>query len=185
MKKTRIKIELPTLMTRQDAEAAMNDLATAVNTKNRLTTQMDAQLITIKSDYEAPLAAVDEIIQTTTDTLRAWAEANPETFPKGSKSLTLVAGTLGFRTGTPKLALLSRAFNWDLVLAMVKQFWPSFIRTEEAVDKQGLLGLHSQAEDKLASDAELRRLGLKVVQEESFYIEPDLTTLATRKTETA
>ncbi len=177
----RIKVRLPTLLTRDDAESAMNALALSLNNQRKLVAARDGKVLSINKDYESPLGELDEEIQRQTDSLCAWAESNPDAFPKGRKSIHLVAGTLGFRTGSPKLALLSRAFNWERVLALVEQFWPSFIRLKKEVDKEGILAMHSQAADKTASDAELKRLGLKVTQEETFFIEPNLTDLDARQ----
>ena len=95
----------------------------------------------------------------------------------------MLSGILGFRTGTPKLTLLSRVFNWVRVLALVEEHQPGFIRLKKEVDKEGLLTLHSQATDRAVADAELKRMGLKVTQEESFYIEPNLTELEPRQTQ--
>ena len=181
MKTSRIKVNLPTVLTRADAESAMKDLALAVNDQRITSALRDDEVLAVNVKYELNLARLDQAVKTKTDALRAWAEANPDQFPKGRKSLDLVSGTLGFRTGTPKLALLSRAFNWERVLALVEQFWPGLIRLKKEVDKEGLLAMHSQAQDKPAADAELKRCGLKVTQEESFYIEPDLTQFDTRQ----
>jgi phage host-nuclease inhibitor protein Gam len=177
----RIKVQLPTLLTRDDAESTMRELAIALNAQRAHIVERDSKVLAINKTYESALATLDESIKVKTDSLRAWAESNPDVFPKGRKSLDLVCGVLGFRTGTPKLSLLSRAFNWERVLALVKQLWPAFIRIKEEVDKEGILSMHSQAEDKSAADAELKRLGLKVVQDESFFIEPDLTDLDARQ----
>ena len=178
---TRIKISLPTITTRDEAEATMNDLALAENNRRNLITQRDEAVLLINTRYETSLAAYADSIKEKTETLRAWAEANPDAFPKDRKSIKFLSGTLGFRTGTPKLALLSRAFNWERVLQLVKQYWPGFIRIKEKIDKEGLLAMHSQTENKLASEADLKRCGLKVSHDESFYVDPDLTQFETRQ----
>ena len=179
---TRIKVQLPTLITRDDAETAMRELAMQLNQQRCYIVDRDAKVLTINKTFESALAELDQSIKAKTDTLRAWAESNPDQFPKGRKSLDLVAGVIGFRTGTPKLSLLSRAFNWERVLALVESFWPAFIRLKKEVDKEGILAMHSQSQDKPLADAELKRLGLKVTQEESFFIEPKLTDLESRQT---
>jgi len=112
--------------------------------------------------------------------LRAWAEASPDQFPKGIKSLALAAGTLGFRTGTPKLALLSRAWNWEKVLTQAQRLIPAFIRSKPELDKEAIL---SQRDEEILQYA-IKACGMKVVQDESFYIEPNLTDTDARQTET-
>jgi len=45
----------------------------------------------------------------------------------------------------------------------------------ESAVKEGMIAMHGQATDKAVADADLRRCGVKVTQEESFFVEPDLT----------
>jgi phage host-nuclease inhibitor protein Gam len=177
--KPRIKVNLPLLQSRDEAEAALRDLALAVNKQRKLIADRDQQVLLLNKAFESPLAELDQKVATQTDALRAWAEANPDQFPKDRKSLQMSAGILGFRTGTPKLALLSRAWNWDKVLQAVQQWLPNFIRNKPEVDKEAILG----QSDDLAEF--LPRVGLKVVQDESFFIEPNLTDLDSRQTSEA
>ena len=181
--KARLKQSLPTLITRDEAEAQMNDMALVINNQRKLAAKRDGEILKLNQGYEAPLAECDLKIEQLTTALRAWAEANPDQFPKDRKSIQMLSGILGFRTGTPKLTLLSRVFNWVRVLALVEEHQPGFIRLKKEVDKEGLLTLHSQATDRAVADAELKRMGLKVTQEESFYIEPNLTELEPRQTQ--
>lgn len=172
---TRIKITLPTAAGRPEAEAVMTDLAQTMNQQRLLTARRDKEVLAINEKFEGDLAGLAGRIKTQTDCLRAWAEANPDQFPKDRKSIQFTSGILGFRTGTPKLALFSRAFNWERVLAQVQALLPDCVRTKKEVDKESLLNRYGQSADKTAADAEFRRLGVKVTQDESFFIEPDLT----------
>ena len=172
MTKQRIKINLPLISTRSEAEAAMNDLSLAANNKRKLAAKMDAERLAIENKYAGDLAVCDAFVKEKSEALRAWAESNPTEFGK-KKSIEFLAGTLGFRTGTPKLALLSRAWNWDKVLATLKanlKFKP-FIRTKEEVDKDAIIGTITSIKDGWDG----AEIGVKVVQDESFYVEPKLT----------
>lgn len=106
--KSRIKIKLPSLATREEAEAMMTSLAASVNAKRSVTAERDSRVLRINKEYESGLATLDLAISAKTDALRVWAESHPEEFAKGRKSIDMVSGLLGFRTGTPKLNLLSR-----------------------------------------------------------------------------
>ena len=182
--KNRIKVPLAVLVTRADAASCMNDLALAANNQRRLLAERDAQVLKINARYESSLTECAEALAEKTDALRAWAEANPDQFPKDRKSLVLVSGTVGFRTGTPKLSLISRAWNWDKVLQLIDQMesWKAFVRETKEVDKASILTQRSQDPDKAAFDNELKRIGLKVCQDESFFVEPDLSKFDTRQT---
>jgi phage host-nuclease inhibitor protein Gam len=183
MKTMRIKVSLPMIKSREEAEGVMTELATAANEQRLITAERDALVLTINDRFEADLGECAEILTEKTDALRAWAEANPDVFPKDCKSLKLTSGTLGFRTGMPKLALLSRAFNWDKVLALFRAsgWGRAFIRTKEEVDKDGILAMCRKVKATDRIEKCLKRRGLKLAQEESFFIEPDLTAVESRQ----
>ena len=128
-------------------------------------------MLKLQSEAAPGLTLYDEAINEKTDLLCAWAEANPGQFPKDKKSIALLAGTLGFRTGTPKLALLSRRFNWEIVLANVQRLIPKFIRNKPEIDKEAIL---AERDNETLLTA-ITGCGLKITQDESFYVEPNLT----------
>ena len=179
MSKQRIKLTIPTIATRTEAEAVMNELAAAANHKRRITARLDAAILKLKDDSAPLIAECDQVITIKTDTLRAWAEANPQEFTKGRKSIEFLAGILGFRTGTPKLSLLSRAWTWEKALEQVLAKGFQFTRTKVELDKDSVLAFYANAKDAkdlaaIRSDV-LAPCGMKVVQDESFYVEPKLT----------
>jgi phage host-nuclease inhibitor protein Gam len=178
MKNKRIKIQLPKLSTRTDAEIAMSDLAAAITAQRKVVAERDAAVLTINERCAEPLAQLDQQITALTENLAAWATAHPDEFPKGLKSLRLTAGTIGFRTGTPKLALISRAWNWEKVLAAVQRSLPNFIRSKPEVDKESIIAQR----DEIAFA--LPMCGLKVTQDETFFAEPALTPMESRQTQT-
>lgn len=185
MKTSRIKLPLNTniITSRDDAEVVMRELANAVNSQRRVLADRDAAVLQINKRVEAPLAQLAETIKAHTDALRAWAESNPDAFPKGRKSLEMTSGILGFRTGTPSLKLFSRAFTWDKVIDLISQAWrTSYIRTKEEVAKDVILA--DYAANTITSD-NLRTMGLKVDQAESFFVEPKLAELPVRQTQEA
>ena len=182
----RLKTQIePVIQTRDDAEAAMNELALTVNNQRRIITQRDKEILGITEQWANKLAEISDEIKTLTEQLRVWADTNSDQFPKDRKSIELASGKLGFRTGTPKLALYSRSFTWDKVLGFIRSKMPEFIRTKEEVDKEAILGGYSMSGDKPKADADLRSVGLRVTQDESFFIEPDLTTFEQRLVEKA
>lgn len=182
MKTSRIKLPLNTniITSRDDAEVVMRELAHAVNSQRRIHADRDAAILQINKRVEKPLADLDDKISGLTDALRAWAESNPEQFPKGRKSLDLVSGTIGFRTGTPALKLFSRAFTWDKVLTLIQARFDSlYIRVKKEVAKDKIIEAHAS---RTISSDDLRSIGLKVDQAESFFAEPQLSDLPTRQT---
>ncbi len=165
----RIKIEQGLIETRDAAEAVMNDLAQTANNKRKLVAKRDHEVLAINAKYEPDLAACDADLKAKTNALNAWAAAHPEEFPKGRKSIEFLSGTVGFRTGTPKLALLSRGWTWEKVTEAVGKLLPNFIRNKPEVDKEAIIGQR----DELAEF--LPRVGVKITQGETFFAEPNLT----------
>jgi phage host-nuclease inhibitor protein Gam len=168
MSKNRIKKTVNTVQTREEAEARMRDLANATNERIAIVAEMDKEILAVKEAFEQDLAIQDARIKEASDDLEAWALAHPELFQK-PKSVAFLSGVIGFRTGTPALALLNRKWNWELVTAAVAKVLPAFIRQKPEVDKAAIL---SQREE-LAEFLPL--VGLKVSQGETVYVEPTLT----------
>ena len=96
-------------------------------------------------------------------------------------------GTIGFRTGTPKLKTL-KGFTWASALQLVKRFLPSYVRQAEEIAKDKLLAdrdieleplpLHDLSPAEVSSSAGVRSMrsvlsecGIEVVQDETFYVE--------------
>ncbi|MDR3427826.1 host-nuclease inhibitor Gam family protein [Silvimonas sp.] len=181
MKKSRIKITLPNITTRDEAESVMNELALAETNKRTLTSRLDAAVLKLQDEAAVGIGECDTSIAAKVDALRAWAESHPEDFPKDRKSIVFLSGTLGFRTGTPKLALLSRAWKWEMVLNAVLARAFAFTRTTTELDKEAILAFAASEPDKEALETKvLKPIGVKVVQEESFYVEPKLTNTEVR-----
>lgn len=174
----RIKLQ-PNPLTRDDIETLVADIATAANTKRSITATVDSQILDIRQHHAGSLSILDAEIKTKSALVQSWAEANPEAFGK-LKSLKLPFGTIGFRTGTPKLKTLS-GFTLARVLARLCELaWGrAFVRVAEEVNKESLIAAHR---DGSLTDAELRQAGCRVTQEETFFIEPDLAAIEKRLT---
>lgn len=183
--KNRIKIPAISLViNRDDADLMVNDLALIIARQRQTISDRDSEILAITEKYAPKLAFYEQSIKARTEALEAWASVNPNEFPKNRKSIQFASGSIGYRTGTPKLSLISRAFNWEKALDLLKSIplWRNYVRIKEEVDKEALLAAHSQAEDKPAFEMSLRGFGLKVTQSESFYMDPLLTKMEARQT---
>lgn len=176
MKKTRIRI-LEKAISREEAENLVGDIACSANNRRRIVTEMDAKLLAIREEYAGSLELYDEDIKSKSLLVQAWAESNPEEFTR-RKSVVFPSGTVGFRTGTPKLKCLS-GWTFAKVLAALKSLeWGfAFLRIVEEVAKDELIAAFGQSR---IADTELRQIGVKVVQDEAFFVEPDLSQFETR-----
>lgn len=177
MSKNRIKVKLPQISTRIEAEAAVGHIAQLVLNRKSITANMDEQIVAVRSRCEGSLSEIETLLDATTEALRIWAQAHPEEFPKDRKSIDLVQGVIGFRTGTPKLVPLNRRWTWEKITTALRTYLPAFLRDHPEVDKEAIL---AQRDEQAIKEA-LPLVGLKVVQDEGFYVEPKLTKVETRQ----
>ena len=179
MSKTRIKVVAAAIQTRDEAEAVLNELAIITNNNRKVTAQMDGELLAIKDKYQPGLTMLTTTEQAKAQQLEVWANAHPEIFPKNRKSVVMLAGTIGFRLDTPSLVLLNRSFTWaKVLLAITKNKWRKFSRVKIEVDKDAILARSGTVEKPTKFQRQtLPELGLKIVQAENFYVEPNLTDL--------
>lgn len=171
MSKTRIKKSLTiAIASRSEAEQVINEMAVLANEVAGLNAEMDARIIAEKDRYSPLISSREVQLEQRAADLEAWAIANPAEFGK-KKSIEFLNGSLGFRTGTPKLSLLNRKWTWDTVTEAVARLLPNFIRSKPEVDKASIIAQAAELEEFLP------QVGLKVTQGESFFVEPKITTL--------
>lgn len=171
---------------REMAESEVCALANLTLERNSVQILLDDAINKLREKYGPTIADYNKDITDKSERLRTWAELNPDEFPKGKKSIEMSHGTIGFRTGTPKLKTISRK-TWDAVLQAIKAMGlRAWIRTEETVNKEQIIAdARGGAALKLFADEHMRAIGVKVVQDETFFIEPKLEELKKRITEAA
>jgi phage host-nuclease inhibitor protein Gam len=169
MKNTRIKTSQPMIRTREAMESLVGEIAALQNQQRLLAAAMDEQIQSIRQHYLGQLTAQNEALDEKMQLARLWAEANPQEFGP-ARSIETMHGAVGWRTGQPALKTLP-GWTFDRVLQTLKSAGAqAYIRVKEEVHKQNLLS------DRDAIGTEkFRQLGLRVVQEETFFVEPKLT----------
>ena len=152
----RTKKMVVTGVTREQAEQAFAEFAAADAKVQNLTSKMDGEMTRIREKYAEQLAALNAAKDKSFDVLQAFAVENRDELFCKKKSVESAHGVFGFRTGTPKLKNL-KGFTWAAVTNLCKEL----------------------AKDKLLADRELPKvaeyfpkIGVQVVQEETFYVEP-------------
>ncbi|ACB76666.1 host-nuclease inhibitor Gam family protein [Opitutus terrae] len=168
MTSNRIKLTSPVISTRAEAERVLGDIAASTAALNAAKAKLDQRLTSIRQEHEGTIDQLAKRIEALSGLLQQWAEASPEEFG-GKKSIDFIHGTLGFRTGMPKLKTLA-GWTWDKVLGALDAA-NHFVRIKREVDKEGVLMAYGRGE---LDDAELRGAGMRVVQDESFFVEPKL-----------
>lgn len=187
MSKNRIKSTTsPSSLSRDQIESLVSDIASLKNNQRIITAKMDDEIQSARDRHESGLAAIADDLKQKTAIVQAWAESNPAEFGK-RKSIEFGSGIIGFRTGTPKLKLLLK-WKWDMVLQALKAaaWGREYVRTKEEIDKESLIRDAQHPDplitDRLITEPDLRRIGVQIVQDETFYVEPKLTEVETRQT---
>jgi len=162
----RVKKVGPAIRTREEMEECVRKICLATIRQDELRTDLDGRLAAIRQSFEEPMAKVEEELKGLLAQAEEWACENRDMFAT-RKSVVMVHGVVGFRTGMPRLATL-KGWKWDAVLRVLQETRPDFVRTKAEVDKDMLL-----ANRTVLGDATLRSVGVEVKQDETFFVEPN------------
>lgn len=154
-------------VSREAADEAFATYAKSDAQIQKINAEIELQCAKIREKYADKLATLSSEKDNAFDVLQSFATENQAELFTKKKSLEMAHGTIGFRTGTPKLKTL-KGFTWEAAKNLVKEFMPSFIRTSEEVAKDKLLA-DREAEGMAENMA---KCGIQVVQDETFYVEP-------------
>ena len=167
MAKTREKKVVHTGVSADQMEMAFAEFATADAKLQKINATMDVKFTEIRDRYSDEIARLTEQKDKAFDLLQAFAVENKDVLFARKKSMDSVHGTIGFRTGTPKLKTL-KGFTWGAVTNLLKEFLPAYVRVTEEPAKDKLL---ADRDDEEVSGM-FTRVGIAVAQDETFYVEP-------------
>jgi phage host-nuclease inhibitor protein Gam len=167
MTKTREKKVLIQGVSRERAEEAFAEYAAADALQQQFTSKMDGEITRIREKYQDKINDSQERKELSFEIMQAFAtEKKDELFAK-KKSLEMVHGIMGFRTGTPKLKT-RKGFTWGAVTNLLKELMPGYVRTTEEPAKDKLLA----DRDDPAVAGMYVKIGVYVDQDETFFVEP-------------
>lgn len=175
-----------TIITGVSREAADEAFATYAKSDaqiQKINAEIELQCAKIREKYADRLASLTIERGEAFDVLQSFATENQAALFTKKKSLDMAHGTIGFRTGTPKLKTL-KGFTWASALQLAKKFLPmTYIRQTEEIAKDRLLA-DRELEDVAVYDTPtgdprevpmreaMAVCGIQVVQDETFYVEP-------------
>ena len=174
---SRIKINIPAIRSRAEMETLVGNICALKIQEQTAKSDMDAELKAVRDDYQDDMAAISDAVNLAMTAAQTWAEANLGEFGK-LKSLDMTHGLVGFRTGQPQPKTIS-GWTWDRVLEKLKgiPLMAGYIRTKEEVNKQALV-----SDREKIGEVDLRMVGVRIVQDEAFYVEPKTTAVEHRET---
>lgn len=164
---TRQKKTLIQGISQEQANEAFASYAKADAQIQKINAEIELQCARIREKQADRLSQLDAEREQAFDVLQAYAVENQAELFAKKKSLDMAHGTIGFRTGTPKLKTL-KGFTWASVLQMVREFLPGYVRTSEEVAKDKLL---ADRDEEGMSD-KMAKCGITVAKDETFYVEP-------------
>lgn len=161
----RVKLAENGIETREEMESLVGEIAALAIERDAMTAEMEGRIQSIRAEYEARLVENQAMTKDKMLIAADWAMRHPEAFGK-NKSVEMVHAVVGFRTGTPMLKTLS-GWTWAKVKTWLEQNRNGYTRSDVVVNKELIL-----ADRKLLGEAGLRQMGVKVAQDESFFVEP-------------
>ena len=168
MKRSKVSLEKAEIETQAELLETVSEVARLMLNERSEKNAMDEEIQAVRDKYQLSLAELATQIETATELVADYLTTHPDLLPKGSKSLDLAQAVIGFRTGTPKVKLLKR---WTMATVLesitTRKWWDLIRKPEPELDKQSVIAGRDNAE-------RLALVGLSVVQEETFFIEPKL-----------
>ena len=170
-------------VTREQADDAFASYAKSDAQIQKINAEIDLQCAKIREKYADRLSVLTIERDASFDILQSFATEHQDELFQKKKSLDMSHGTIGFRTGTPKLKTL-KGFTWASALQLAKKFLPvTYIRQTEDIAKDKLLADRDLKEvavyDTPTGDPRevtmreaMAACGIQVTQDETFYVEP-------------
>jgi len=161
---TRAKKILITTISHEEAEQAMGVFAQCNTQLKLIESRIEEEKQQIDNKFLGEIAKLKTTMEEQIEMLQVYGQKFKDNW-KG-RSLELIHGKIGFRTGNPKL-VKDRKFTWDAVTELLKKAFPAFVRTTYEINKEALIALRDQKEFEEIKDS----CYVDVVQDETFYVE--------------
>ena len=161
----RISKPIITDVTRQQAEDAMTAYADAQAAVSRITAEVELECIRIRDSRAKEISDLQLRATESQAILEAYARENRDTIFQRRRSLDLPNGTIGFRTATPRVRAV-KGYTLAAALELMQSFHPEYTRTTTELDRQRLI----LERDSPEAQAAMRKCGLQVTQDETFFI---------------
>lgn len=153
-----------TIETKLQFEATVDEICKLQLDREALVIDRDRLIASIQEEHNPRIEQISESISAKLLMCEKYATTHKDSLFGKFKSAASNLGLFGFRTGNPKLVLLNRKWKWTDVINALKGIGRTdLIRTKEEPDKDAI---------KKLTDAELASIGLRIEQDEPFFIEP-------------
>lgn len=190
MAKTKIKREVHAFESEAEFREAVNRCVVLEAKKEVMKARKKERTAKLAECFDAKIAPLEQEITQLLDDCRRYADEHPEMLKKGTRSGETEAAVYGYRLGN-HAAKLIKGRSWKPVVEAITQKgkeWMDalFAKKEPEVSKEAVLAAWragktaaetpapAEEESKVfsLSEQQLTELGVRIEQEDSFYIEP-------------
>ncbi|HEV3413764.1 MAG TPA: host-nuclease inhibitor Gam family protein [Puia sp.] len=168
---TRAKKVLITNISHGDAEQAMGLFAHCNTQLKLIESRMEEEKHQIDNKYLEEITQLKDSMEEQLKMLQVYGQQYKDSW-KG-KSLALLHGKIGFRTGNPKL-VKDKKFTWDAVTELLKKAFPTFVRINYEINKEALIAFRDQQEFEKIKES----CYVDVIRDETFYAEANMEDLS-------
>ena len=155
-----------TITSREELENVLGRYAAAIIERDAVKAEMESRITEIRAGYEERSAALDKRLDLLFSDIECYLANNPGEIPAGRKSLELLHGTVGYRTGNPTVRLPRGVDEADICRDLREAGLPDYVRTREEVNREAVLAADDAMRGTLAAH------GVKVTQtKDRFYVE--------------
>ena len=165
-------------VTREQAERAHTDYEKTAARRKAIAADIELQCHQIRESYAAETERLEAAANEAFATLEAFASENRDTLFQPKKSLEMLAGTIGYRTGMPQFKT-DKGFTQAAVIRLIKDLYPQlvpfYIKYSEVLNKEAIIAdsRRDPADRNYLDMHEFqRRCHAFVTQEETFFVQP-------------
>lgn len=151
-------------------ESCVADYVRATIERTQLQTALDAEIAEVTKRHQAAILAQDAAIARLEQSVYIYCAQNRAGLFPDKKSIETPLAVVGFRKGNPSVDRVSSKLTWkEIVQRLLGLAWGAdYVRDgDPELDKERLL-----ADAPKLQPEQLAVVGIKIVQEERFYIEP-------------
>lgn len=162
------KRQTTTIRSLDEFGGVLGEYASAVLERENLENMLERRIGQLREECRGRLDALAATAEALLDDMAAYAVLHPEMFPEGKKSLDLAHGTVGMRTGTPRVTLKKGLKEEDVVAKLDEDGIASLVREKRELDKAAAI------RDWALGGETARRVesyGIRVSQTERFFAE--------------
>ncbi|MDD2763452.1 MAG: host-nuclease inhibitor Gam family protein [Opitutaceae bacterium] len=167
------RLTLPQFKSRDEFTAAVDAAARITVDLRKLEAVRDARIQAVQAEYSDPVEAMQALLTVLVAQAEKFAEEHQCELMLGkARSAETALARYGFRTGMPQLKLLAK-WTWEEVVECLdsRGLSADFIRVKREPDKAAMIAALT-TKGILGESTEPALVGVRLVQAETFYIEP-------------